>query len=54
MADKNGWSAALGAGMGGKSKLRGKHGNQRTVSKKHKTARGPVRGKRGVRTTGGR
>jgi hypothetical protein len=52
MADKNGWAAAVGSGRGGKKKLRGKHGNQRTTGKKHKTARGMVRGKRGSRTTG--
>ena len=51
MADKNGWSAVMKV-SGGKSKLRGKHGNQRTTSKKHKTARGMVRGKSGSRSTG--
>jgi hypothetical protein len=46
MADKNGWSAAMKV-SGGKSMLRPKHGKKRTDSKKHKTARGAVRGTRG-------
>lgn len=49
--DKTGWSAALGPKAGGKTRLKGKHGNQRTTSKKHQTARGMVRGKH-HRTTG--
>jgi hypothetical protein len=50
--DKTGWSAALGPKAGGKTRLKPKHGKVRTAGKKHKTARGPVRGKRGPRTTG--
>lgn len=51
--DKTGWVAALGPKAGGKTRLKGKHGNQRTTGKKRKTARGMVRGKRGPRMTRG-
>lgn len=52
MADKNGWSAALGPATGGKRKLKPKHGRTTTKSKKHRTSRGMMRGKH-ARTTRG-